>query len=256
MKQIFIITEFSFAGPVATLNTNQVLQVCKTLEEAEGVVRSPINKGRALVVLPAFEIPNSRTIHYLTINHKPMTKEQIAHVVHEITRVYNNTLQPWLQASDLQKDAARKIVQYHIDNPGATPKDVHNAWLTEKANTGWGFGPLEDELRKQTPRFVEYAQLPKEEQTKNDVVKVLVDCLKIFLQATPAWDTDEATTAPSIAPVPPRPNQYPSAPQASDTPVVHPPLTSHSGEPKQIGEDAIVVGNNEPTSPLPPPAGQ
>lgn len=111
-----------------------------------------------------------------------MNVEAIARVAHEVNRAYCEALgdhsqKPWETAPEWQKTSAVNGVQFHIDNPGAGPSHSHEEWLKEKEATGWKFGPIKDEVKKEHPCFVPYGQLPVEQRAKDYIFRGVVHAL-------------------------------------------------------------------------------
>lgn len=109
--------------------------------------------------------------------------EQIARVCHEINRAYCNALgdasQPaWENAPDWQRDSAIAGVIFRLDNPQATPEDMHESWWSKKAAEGWVFGEHKDPEKKTHPCMVPYRELPREQRVKDYLFKAVVDSLK------------------------------------------------------------------------------
>lgn len=101
-----------------------------------------------------------------------MTNEEIARVAHEVNRAYcealGDTSQPcWEDAPDWQRRSALDGVTAILSNPNSTPADSHNAWLKEKADSGWKYGPVKDPERKEHPCFAPYEKLPAEQRVKD-----------------------------------------------------------------------------------------
>lgn len=105
---------------------------------------------------------------------------KIARLCHEVNRAYCQSIgdysQPkWDDAPQWQKESAIKGVQFHIDNPSASPSASHDSWLAEKASTGWKYGPVKDADKKEHPCFVPYEQLPSEQKAKDYIFKACVE---------------------------------------------------------------------------------
>ena len=43
-------------------------------------------------------------------------------------------------------------------------ENVHEVWAAGRVAEGWTYGPVRDDVRKQTPCLVPYADLPEEEK--------------------------------------------------------------------------------------------
>jgi len=81
---------------------------------------------------------------------------------------------PWEQAPDWQKESAIKGVELHMANPNLGVSASHDAWLKEKRDTGWTYGPLKDPVKKEHPCFVPYADLPAEQKAKDFLFRGVV----------------------------------------------------------------------------------
>jgi len=115
-----------------------------------------------------------------------MTKENIAQVAHEINQAFCNSIgdtsQPdWKDAPEWQKSSAVNGVQFHIDNPDASPSDSHNSWLKQKTEEGWKYGAVKNPETKEHPCFVPYDQLPVEQRSKDYLFKQIIHSLKGFI---------------------------------------------------------------------------
>lgn len=111
-----------------------------------------------------------------------MQIEDIARVCHEANRAYclslgDESQLPWNEAPQWQRDAAINGVQFHIDNPGATPAGSHFNWMTEKFEAGWVYGPVKDEEKKEHPCLVSYSELPEEQRVKDSLFLSIVKAL-------------------------------------------------------------------------------
>lgn len=110
------------------------------------------------------------------------TIEEIAQVAHEINRAYCAALgdfsqKAWNEAPQWQRDSAINGVNFHIANPAAGPDHSHNSWLREKEATGWKYGPVKDEEKKEHPCFVAYDDLPAAQKAKDYLFRGVVHAL-------------------------------------------------------------------------------
>lgn len=108
--------------------------------------------------------------------------EDIARVCHEVNRAYCESLGdfsqlPWESAPDWQKKSACLGVQFHFDHPHAPASASHEEWLKEKTATGWVYGPTKDPEKKQHPCMVPFAELPRDQQTKDFLFKAVCAAL-------------------------------------------------------------------------------
>ncbi len=100
--------------------------------------------------------------------------EQAARTTYEVNRAYarsigDHSFGPWDDAPEWQKDTNRAGIQFHLDNPGATPADSHASWMLAKLDDGWVYGPTKDPVNKRHPCLLPYEQLPREQQVKDDL---------------------------------------------------------------------------------------
>lgn len=115
-----------------------------------------------------------------------MTKQDIAKTAHEINKAYCESIgdfsQPtWEDAPEWQKSSAINGVQFHIDNPEATPSASHESWLKQKREEGWKYGEVKNADKKEHPCFVPYEQLPMEQRSKDYLFRQTIHSLKQFL---------------------------------------------------------------------------
>jgi hypothetical protein len=115
-----------------------------------------------------------------------MTTEQIAQVAHEINRAYCRSIgddsQPsWEAAPEWQRKSAVTGVEFHLENPDASPSASHDSWLKEKEADGWKYGPVKNPETKEHPCYVPYEQLPTEQKSKDYLFKQIVESLSTFI---------------------------------------------------------------------------
>ncbi len=115
-----------------------------------------------------------------------MDIRDIAQIAHETNREYcflvgDFTAEPWGVAPQWQQDSAINGVQFHIDNPNASPGQSHENWLREKQGEGWVYGLVKDPDAKIHPCCVSYEDLPLEQRVKDSlfigVVRALIPLL-------------------------------------------------------------------------------
>lgn len=111
-----------------------------------------------------------------------LTVVGIAMVCHEANRAYCEAIgdysqKKWYDCPKWQQESAINGVNFHLSN-AATPEQSHAAWLKEKEATGWKYGPIKDEEKKEHPCFVPYEELPMEQRRKDYLFAAIVDALK------------------------------------------------------------------------------
>ncbi len=106
-----------------------------------------------------------------------MKNSEIAYICHEANRAYCVTQGdlsqvPWTQAPQWQRDSAELGVS--VARNGATPEQLHESWLAQKATDGWVYGPVKDAEKKTHPCCVPYDQLPESQQRKDALFRAVV----------------------------------------------------------------------------------
>jgi hypothetical protein len=115
-----------------------------------------------------------------------MKKEDIAQVAHELNKAYCESIgdhsQPtWDDAPEWQRSSAINGVQFHLDNPAASPSASHDSWLKQKQEEGWKYGEVKNPEKREHPCFVPYEQLPVAQKAKDFIFRQTVHSLKRFL---------------------------------------------------------------------------
>ena len=107
----------------------------------------------------------------------------IAEVCHEANRVFcrqqgDNSQKPWDDAEEWQRASAWNGVEFRLNNPNASHSAQHEAWMKEKIEQGWVYGPEKDIAKKIHPCIVPYSELPVFQQKKDALFQAIVDALK------------------------------------------------------------------------------
>lgn len=116
-----------------------------------------------------------------------MTVQDIARVAHELNKAYcesigDNSQPDWDNAPEWQKSSAVNGVEFHINNPEASPSSSHESWMKQKTEEGWKYGPVKDADKKEHPCYVPYEELPVEQKAKDYIFKQTIHSLKSFLE--------------------------------------------------------------------------
>lgn len=128
----------------------------------------------------------------------PEQVEQTARVCHEALRAYcqtlgDNSLVPWNEAPEWQKDSSRDGVRFQFAQfaAGVDPSasSTHDEWLRQRRAAGWKYGQNKDGQAKEHPLLVAYADLPLAEKLKDYLFAAIC---KAFSQAA-ADDSGKAT---------------------------------------------------------------
>lgn len=115
-----------------------------------------------------------------------MEKIHIAQVAHEVNKAYCESIgdtsqSPWQYAAEWQKNSALKGVQFHLDNPDASPSASHESWLKQKTEEGWKYGEVKNAETKEHPCFRPYDELPAEQRSKDYLFKQIIHSLSPFI---------------------------------------------------------------------------
>jgi len=114
----------------------------------------------------------ARTAAIASVGNGPITIQQIAGAVHEGNRKWNElhgdySQVPWSEAPDWQKDVAVKNVQFILDNPNMTGRELNKIWFDQKVADGWRYGPVKDADKKTHPALLPYDELSEFEKIKD-----------------------------------------------------------------------------------------
>jgi hypothetical protein len=106
--------------------------------------------------------------------------EQIARVVHEANRAYQQVLgetpaPPW----DEVPGGRQRVVIGGVEKAlaGDDPEDLHNSWCEAMRADGWTHGDTKDDEVKVHPCLVPYDDLPEEQRRKDDLLISIVGAL-------------------------------------------------------------------------------
>lgn len=106
----------------------------------------------------------------------------IARVAHEVNAAYCQSLGDftqtnWEDAPQWQKDSAVAGVELHLASPNLGVSASHDAWMRQKLDDGWTYGPVKDATKKEHPCIVPYADLPPEQKAKDFIFRGVVHAI-------------------------------------------------------------------------------
>lgn len=110
--------------------------------------------------------------------------ERIAIVCHEANRAFcgcigDHSQRPWGEAEQWQRDSMIKGVEFALKNPNAGPSAQHDAWLHDKLEQGWKYGPAKDVAKREHPAMLPYHQLPEDQKTKDRLFRNIVNAFLV-----------------------------------------------------------------------------
>lgn len=119
-----------------------------------------------------------------------MDIEQVAQIAHETNRAYCSSIgdpsqKPWDDADEWQRESAIKGVQFRLNNPHAKESSQHDAWMQDKYDDGWKYGPEKDAGAKTHPCMVAYRHLPMEQRLKDYLFVAIVSAFERAEQESP-----------------------------------------------------------------------
>jgi len=108
--------------------------------------------------------------------------DRIARVCHEVNRAFcqalgDNSQAAWEEAPEWQRVSARMGVDLHLSG-NFGPEASHIAWMRQKQEEGWVYGPVKDPELKQHPCMAPFDELPTEQQAKDFIFRAIVHALK------------------------------------------------------------------------------
>jgi hypothetical protein len=112
------------------------------------------------------------------MNLNPALVEAAAWAAHEVNRAYCRALgddsqAAWEDAPEWQKDSARKGAVLHLSGETG-PAASHQAWMAQKLDEGWSYGPVKDEEKKEHPCMVPFDVLLPEQRAKDFIFAAVV----------------------------------------------------------------------------------
>lgn len=122
----------------------------------------------------------------------PAVVDAAARAAHEVNRAYCLALgdpsqRPWEEAPEWQQKSARLGVLGVA--AGNTPAQSHESWMAQKQADGWVWGPMKDEITREHPCLVPYAELPPAQREKD---RLFVGTVRLILDTLAAMTTNEA----------------------------------------------------------------
>lgn len=110
-----------------------------------------------------------------------MLIQDVARICHEANRALQIVLADdtipvspnWDDLDQETKDSAMNGVFAHIKED-ISPEQSHENWMQFKIGTGWTFGPVKDEVKKEHPLLVPYSELSQTDKLKDKLFRAIV----------------------------------------------------------------------------------
>jgi hypothetical protein len=104
--------------------------------------------------------------------------ENAAQTAYNVIKVYadhigDRSFKPWVDTTEANRTSYIKGVEAIIEKD-LEPRELHKSWLKEKLDTGWKYGPVKDEEKKEHPAMVDYDELPTHQQMKDTIFRSVV----------------------------------------------------------------------------------
>ena len=80
-------------------------------------------------------------------------------------------------SGDILVAAAARSASAYAPARGLFVSASHDAWMREKLDTGWTYGPIKDPVKKEHPCIVPYADLPAEQKAKDFIFRGVVHAI-------------------------------------------------------------------------------
>ena len=103
----------------------------------------------------------------------------LAKLCHDINKAYcegigDYSVPTWEDTTTEHKQSLVRGIEFYMENPNATPEDIHNNWMKDKSADGWVYGEVKDAEKKTHPCMVPYHSLPQEQRVKDALLKTVV----------------------------------------------------------------------------------
>lgn len=109
--------------------------------------------------------------------------EQAARILHNWNRAYCATIgdppdQLWEQMPEHQRESRQSAIRFVLENPQASPEDIHQEWTRSRTEEGWTLGTVRNEDLKTHPNLVPYGELPTAQRTKDTFPRTAVEFVR------------------------------------------------------------------------------
>lgn len=110
--------------------------------------------------------------------------EMVARMCHDTNSLYQKLIgeEPapaWPDAPAEMRLSAITGVRRTLDDPGITPIELHDSWMTDKLKQGWRYGEVKDYEAKTHPCLLPYFELPIEQRRKDFLFRAIVSAMVV-----------------------------------------------------------------------------
>jgi hypothetical protein len=74
-------------------------------------------------------------------------------------------------------------IRFHLENPDAPASSSHDAWMREKIEAGWKYGPVTNPETREHSSLVPFEQLSQDDQAKDHLFRAIVLALAPYMAA-------------------------------------------------------------------------
>ena len=112
-----------------------------------------------------------------------LSPTQIAAIAHEANRKLQSIqADPSVPVAAAWEDISSEMRESVISGVfgiqrGLTPEESHEGWCKFKRQSGWVYGPVKDEVKREHPCLVPYDKLPAGQQIKDHLFSAIVKAL-------------------------------------------------------------------------------
>jgi hypothetical protein len=83
--------------------------------------------------------------------------------------------EPWSERDEKFRSQMTEYVEGLRGKPLPTPEEAHDSWWRKYEEMGWVYGAVKDTKKKTHPDMAPFADLPKDEQDKDEIFLALVE---------------------------------------------------------------------------------
>ena len=115
-----------------------------------------------------------------------------ARAAHEVLRVFerealgDNTLLPWHNAPEWQREATLAGVRALADHEAMDARACHRAWMMAKLEEGWVWSREKNPMTRTHPGLIDFDDLPNPERAKDEIFVLVARVVLTLMNSTTA----------------------------------------------------------------------